>query len=392
MVGGLRSHFVGKPRDNANEGTRDWYFPVRYSNLWDEGAIYDPGFISDLYYADLYDSQGDFCNWDSGGDGIFGGWTNPSLSSPPDYVTDQIDFYPDVYVGRIPCRNIMEVTAMVNKIITYENTPADPAWFHNVVAVSGDPYDDTGTNYNEGELVTEKALTYLPGYQYQRLYASNKDSNPLFTPVTSSIIREINKGCGFLFFDGHGSPAWWNTYWPDDFDKLIKKGGISIFDLPKVHNGDKLPIFVIGGCHCCQFNVSVLSTMIDLRNTHSMWSYGVPISECLGWALAGKTKGGAIAAIGSTGLGYEASGDVGDLNGDSLNEPDCVEALGGYLQSQFFKSYGLGYTTILGNTWGNAICSYLAVYPGMKNWSDAKTIEQWVLLGDPSLKIGGYGQ
>jgi hypothetical protein len=393
LIGGLRSHFIGKPRDNANEGSRDWYLPVRYSNLWDEGDLYDPGFICDLYFADLYDSQGDFCNWDSGGDGIYGGWSgNPSLSSPPDYVTDQIDFYPDVYVGRLPCRNIREVSNMVNKIITYEKTPADPTWFQNVVAVSGDPYDDSGTDYNEGELVTEKALTYLPGYQYQRLYASNKDSNPLSTPLTSNIIREINKGCGFLFFDGHGSPVWWDTYWPGEFTTLIRRGGLSYFDIYKIHNADQLPICVIGGCHCCQFNVSVLSTLTDIRNTHSMWTFGVPLPECLGWALTMKSNGGAIATIGSTGLGYEASGDVGDLNGDALNEPDCVEALGGYLQSQFFKSYGLGYTSNLGDTWGNAICGYLAAYPGMKNRSDAKTIEQWVLLGDPSLMIGGYGQ
>jgi hypothetical protein len=26
----------------------------------------------------------------------------------------------------------------------------------------------------------------------------------------------------------------------------------------------------------------------------------------------------------------------------------------------------------------------------MENLSDAKTIEQWILFGDPSLKIGGY--
>ena len=32
------------------------------------------------------------------------------------------------------------------------------------------------------------------------------------------------------------------------------------------------------------------------------------------------------------------------------------------------------------------------IYPGMENISDAKTIEQWVLFGDPSLKIGGYSQ
>jgi hypothetical protein len=60
LVGGLKSHLTGRPRDDINTGTRDWYVPVRYANLWDDAVVYDPGFISDLYYADIYDSQGSF--------------------------------------------------------------------------------------------------------------------------------------------------------------------------------------------------------------------------------------------------------------------------------------------------------------------------------------------
>jgi hypothetical protein len=69
-----------------------------------------------------------------------------------------------------------------------------------------------------------------------------------------------------------------------------------------------------------------------------------------------------------------------------------VEALGGYLETQFFEAYGANHTDILGQTWCSAITQYLHIYPGMKNRDDAKTIEQWVLLGDPSLKIGGYSE
>jgi hypothetical protein len=45
---------------------------------------------------------------------------------------------------------------------------------------------------------------------------------------------------------------------------------------------------------------------------------------------------------------------------------------------------------LLGKNWCHSIAEYLRIYPGMEGWSDAKTLEQWVLLGDPSLKIGGY--
>ena len=100
---------------------------------------------------------------------------------------------------------------------------------------------------------------------------------------------------------------------------------------------------------------------------------------------------GAIATLGNTGLGYEAGGEVGDLDGDGVNEPDCVESLCGYLETQFFKGYNMKHIDILGEAWGYAIAEYLRIYPGMEQWMDAKTLEQWVLFGDPSLKIGGYG-
>ena len=59
--------------------------------------------------------------------------------------------------------------------------------------------------------------------------------------------------------------------------------------------------------------------------------------------------------------------------------------------------YGVNGTTILGETWGKTITRYLNEYP--IDWNtpaagdsaiDAKTCQQWALLGDPSLQIGGY--
>jgi Peptidase family C25 len=390
LVGGLNSHLMGKPRDNLNTGTRDWRLPVRYTNLWDDDTIYDPGFISDLYYADIYDSQGSFCTWDSFGDGIYGGWSHSDRLSPPEYPLDQIDFYPDVYLGRLPCRTVAEVKCMVSKIISYEKTSADPSWFQKIVVVAGDPYDDQGTNYPEGELIGEKAVSYLPGFDARKLFASYRDTNPKLTPLSENIIREINQGCGFLFFDGHGGPTWWNTFWPGEFDSMIQQGGLSVAQFPQIRNGDWLPVCIIGGCHNNLFNVSLLSTVTDPRNKRSSWSNGIPTLECWGWSLTVKKNGGAIATIGNTGLGLEAGGEVGDLNGDGVNEPDCIESLCGYLETQFFKSYQTNQIKVLGKAWCHTIAEYLRVYPGMDEWSDAKTLEQWILFGDPSLRIGGY--
>ena len=129
LVGGLKSLIWAKPRDDINQGTRDWYVPVRYSNLV-EG---EPGYLCDLYYADIYKEGGVFDNWDSNGNGIFAEWEG--------FKKDDLDLYPDVALGRLACRNNREVKSVVDKIINYELN-ADPSWFKKMIVVSGDGFLD----------------------------------------------------------------------------------------------------------------------------------------------------------------------------------------------------------------------------------------------------------
>jgi len=133
LVGGMDSMITGVSRDDKNQGSKDWYVPVRYTNL-DVGDYDDPGFISDLYYADLYKEGGAFEDWDSNGNGIFSEWMSISK--------DEMDLNPDVYVGRLACRNENEVTTMVNKIINYEDGGVADSWFNRIVAVAGDAFQD----------------------------------------------------------------------------------------------------------------------------------------------------------------------------------------------------------------------------------------------------------
>jgi hypothetical protein len=376
LVGGLNSLIYAQPRDDANQGSKDWLVPVRYTNLYDGGGVQDPGFISDLYYADLYDGYGNFSSWDSNEDGIFAKWISTS-------DRDILDLYPDVYVGRLACRNKIEVKTMVDKIITYESSPADSSWFDTMVVVGGDTFDDvSSTNYYEGEVENQKSLDYMIGFNPVKIWASHRDTGDL-VPIPRDILKTVTKGCGFLAFAGHGSPERWNTYWPEAFDEDRAKG-LWWFNIPLFFNRDKLPVCVVGGCHNSQFNITALSFLLD-----GLWVYS-PTPECFSWWLTRKIGGGTIATLGNTGLGYGKVGNSGDLDGDGIDEPDCIEGLGGYLETLFFKAYGMNDTNILGQTWARAITSYLHTYPGMNQKLDCKTVEQWPLLGDPSLKIGGY--
>jgi len=145
LVGGLKNVYFAKPRDDSNQGSSAWYVPVRYTNLRDnpkfplkaESTIFDPGVISDLYYADIYREAGVFSNWDVNGDGIVAAWGIPGIENDTG-----IDMYPDVALGRLACRGIDEVNTLVSKIITYETSAYGSEWFKKMIVISGDGFLD----------------------------------------------------------------------------------------------------------------------------------------------------------------------------------------------------------------------------------------------------------
>ncbi|HVQ01118.1 MAG TPA: C25 family cysteine peptidase, partial [Candidatus Thermoplasmatota archaeon] len=169
--------------------------PVRYVYNADNNTEWnEPRFISDLYYADLYDAHGNFSSWDTNGNGIYGEWYGEAAKDP------NIDLYPDVYVGRLACTNEAEVRAMVHKIITYETTAYGQEWFHRFVVAAGDTYpvseNPNWTTY-EGEVNTQDAIDNMSGFTPVKLWTSD---GTLTGP--KDVIHAIDQGCGFLYFSG----------------------------------------------------------------------------------------------------------------------------------------------------------------------------------------------
>jgi len=339
-----------------------WWCPVRYSYL-DDGSDEDH-FLCDLYFSDIYkyeEGQPVFDDWDSNGNGVFGEWGWRGK--------DVIDMYPDVYVGRLPCRNTYEVGVMVEKIITYETTASGQSWSKKFVGVGGDTYPDQGDlSYYEGERATEAAFNYLDGFQAEFLWTSTG-------ALTSAddIIQAINEGCGFLHFSGHGNPMSWANHPPEDGDTWI---GIDETQFVKLKNKGMYPVCIVGGCHNNQFNISLLN-LLDIKNIKTTYYKSTWGPECWGWWLTRKTDGGTIATIANTGYGYGTPG------------AECLESKGRYMELQFFRSYSEG-KDMLGETHASGLTYFLNKFPPLTNQVDSKIVEQWVLFGDPSLKIGGY--
>ena len=342
--------------------------PVRYVH----NSLDEPYYISELYYADIYDKNGVFSSWDTNNNGIFGEWIGTEAQDK------DIDLYPDVYVGRLACRTRLEVIIMVNKIITYETSTYGSDWFNRIVVCAGDTYPDGQYPFPtpdfEGEENAKTVLSYMPGFSSTSLFTSDGS----FTGP-SDVINAVNKGCGFLFFDGHGNPMTWSTHLPNNKTWIT---GLRIKDITVLGNKNMLPVCVVSGCHNLQLDVNLLNLLKDFKDAY-FWSIWTP--ECWGWKLTRKIGGGSIATIGCSGLGM------------TKEDKSTLEGASDYLDPQLFYEYGINGTDILGELWGKAISNYLDKYP--INWNtnsswdyafDAKTVQQYILFGDPSLKIGGY--
>lgn len=73
---------------------------------------------TDYYYADLSSSDSD--SWDLDGDGYYG-----------EYGQDMPDFFPEVYIGRIPTNVKSKITYTLDKLVTFEQDTGD--WKKNAL-------------------------------------------------------------------------------------------------------------------------------------------------------------------------------------------------------------------------------------------------------------------
>lgn len=351
--------------------TLEWYVPERRSNNADPSGrdVGEGGYSTDLYYADIYDKNGEFDDWDSNRNGIIGEFDEDM----PD-KRDNIDFYPDVYLGRLPFRYTWEVDTVVDKIIRYENT-ADDSWFKKAFFFGGDtspPARDTSgvidEGIYEGELTCDVAAGYMTGFDVEKFYTSTGTFSSYM-----DVVNAFNTGTGFINFEGHGSPTVWGNFHPDGQTEEDFTLGFTVYDIWKYNNGYRLPVVMVGGCHNAQFNIT-MQNFIRYEGEKPVES--MPTDGC-SWMLL-EEGGGAIASIGNSGYGR------GYVNQYTL------QGLGGWKDPRFFHAYNIQNKHILGQAHSQALIDYINIIGGMdSDQADRKEVEEWILLGDPSLVIGG---
>ena len=349
------------------------HLPIRTTDAYPWSGFHSSGLLSDLYYADVYDASYSFSSWDTNNNDVFGEVIFGDNGFIPEEFIDEVDLYPDVHIGRIPCSNTEELSIVTSKIIEYETIAAYKNWFNQIILAGGDTFPlSEGSPFNqfEGEITNVKVGQQLPGFKQIRLWASERNLN------ARTFNDAISNGAGFVSYAGHGFEHGWGTYRPN---AVINSNLIWYFTpfLKGLTNEHRLPVVFFDACLTAKldFNISDLQDYFGLKARLFGLLFGYDLDDKyyppFAWAILKMEGGGAIATIGATRSAY------------TFVDREGVYGGAGFLDFRFFNAYEDGIT--VGEMLSAAQTDYLN-YVG----KDVFTVEEYLLLGDPSLQVGGY--
>ena len=113
------------------------------------------------------------------------------------------DYFPDMFYSRMSAENTNQVTAIVNKILQYEQyTMPDPSYLNNVTLIAG--WDSYWTNY-----VGKPTIQYAMQYYYNTAHGFTNVYNWLGQPYTGCY-ASLSSGTGFVNYTAHGSETAWS--------------------------------------------------------------------------------------------------------------------------------------------------------------------------------------
>jgi hypothetical protein len=347
--------------------------------------------VSDLYYADLYKSNGTFDDWDSNDNGLYGEIEFKIDTYNPNAVinNDNINYFPDIAVGRIPASTEDEVESYVNKVLTYEMlTTRTASWFKTAVLYEG---ETGGSNRNDN---IETYLTQK-GFSVSNRYWTNDLKNMTNDQRKNLIVNDINQGAGFINYLGHGNRGSWGCV---NFSHTEVKEDLT--------NTTQLPIVVAGACHTSMFALHPpWNNYIDINDVAHKGT--VDACEC----FPGPPEYSSYASPKTIQVDYDVGCigedflfNAGDPNGSAgaiayLGERSAGRPWGSELTEYFLKAYSEGST--IGDMWKKMIEDYYWArqidkcitwnYTPAK-WDTAHLFDEpqkFVLFGDPSVCVGG---
>ena len=155
------------------------------------------------------------------------------------FITD----VPEMAIGRFPVQTAVQLQAIVQKTIAYENNTT-PTWSQLALLVADDE--------PKFDRISDNLATRLDnsGYQTHKLYMTEDDN------IHYSIISTLNQGVGLVNYMGHGGATMWG-------DEAVLRSQ----DAAMLANADRLPIFTTFTCN----NGDFAHPQIDSLAENLLW-------------------------------------------------------------------------------------------------------------------------
>ena len=226
----------------------------------------------------------------------------------------QLFGYPDVFVGRFPVGNDIELLALLTKIMRFEDPDIDDTWRRNIVLLADDAWSGSGDDYmyrsyerefewSIGRTAVEIEESLPNGFNISTINLAHwtdgahdiGETGPVpyskaeiatRAHCTPYLIRRLNDGCLLFTFQGHAARA--NLAKEAPFATL---GQYSDQDSLR----SRLPFVFTGfGCHISEFaRLSELSRGAEGKN-----------GDCLSEQLLFKPGSGAVGTYASSAFEY----------------------------------------------------------------------------------------
>ncbi len=349
--------------------------PVRYMVLdrKTEPAFDYAFYPSDLYYADLARPDGTFDDWNAQKEGFHGGYIGEvrgeaNKGDPINY--DQVDYLPELAVGRWPVSTPEEVKVIAAKSEAYERkvlAGTDPKLRRaGFIAVDG-WVDARG-------LLGGLAERLAGSWQIEKRFYGTPQP-----PDAAQITGLLNEGAGLMVHTGHGNPDRWEQCF-------------SLRDLEKLTNATSVPVFISAGCSTAHFApLPPYEPYVDRDGkAHTGTDRGEKFTEPP--LPPSPLQQGAVnpTCLGEQLLKRPGSGGVAYIGCNTGSQPFGLTLVDG-----FVRDLATVKSPRLGDCWSSAIRFYVAE----QKLRELKPTDSWVppsiffqgmkfmLFGDPSLRL-----
>jgi hypothetical protein len=354
--------------------------PVRYMVLdrKTEAAFNYSFYPSDLYYADLAKPDRSFEDWNARKEGFHAGYVGEvrgeHIKSDP-INFDQVDYQPEVAVGRWPASTSQDVRRIAGKSEAHER---------KVLADTEPKLRRAGFIAVDGWVDSRPLLADLAARLEGSWRVEKRFYGTDLKPDRKEVLALLNQGVGLMVHTGHGTPDQWERCF-------------SIADIDQVTNTADVPVFISAGCSTAHFApLPPYEPYVDREGkSHDGTDRGEKFTDpplppaplqtgkfnpsCLGEQLLKKAGAGGVAYIGC----------------NTGSQPFGLTLVDG-----FIRELAIAEEPRLGDCWNSAVRYYISE----QKLGDLVPTDSWVppsiffqamkfmVFGDPSLRLPGKGK